>query len=287
MPPRDAVPLPARIASSIPPRNTSSAPPRSGPPGSIPPPSDLARKKSILDRAKWIDQEDHFKMLMIARDADTEDVRAAFLRAAKVWHPDSLPLSIIEVRAECERVFQRITTAYETLVDPEKRKRYEHAINARFRETAEADHLMSEAEMHLTLGDRETAETVARKAVVAAPSMGEARALLAHVESLDPRRNKEDHVRTLVKTIDMAIGQDPMCRRAHYYRGLLQKRLGEHEGAIRDLRVAVTNDPDDVEAQRELRVYEQKLRDGTIQIRSMSPFPGRKPDGFFDRLRKK
>jgi tetratricopeptide (TPR) repeat protein len=85
----------------------------------------------------------------------------------------------------------------------------------------------------------------------------------------------------------MAIGADPMCRRAHYYRALLQKRLGEHEGAIRDLRAAVTNDPDDVDAQRELRIYEQKLRDGTVQIRSMSPFPGKKPDGFFERLRKK
>jgi regulator of sirC expression with transglutaminase-like and TPR domain len=117
--------------------------------------------------------------------------------------------------------------------------------------------------------------------------MGEARALLAHIESLDPRRGKEEHLRSCVKTIDMAIGADPMCRRAHYYRALLQKRLGEHEGAIRDLRAAVTNDPDDVDAQRELRIYEQKLRDGTVQIRSMSPFPGKKPDGFFERLRKK
>jgi curved DNA-binding protein CbpA len=287
IPPHDAVPLPARVASSIPARNTSSAPPRSGPPGTMPPASDLARKKSILDRAKWIDQEDYFKMLMIPRDVDTEDVRAAFLRAAKVWHPDSLPLSIIEVRAECERVFARITVAYETLVDPAKRKAYEKTINTRLRESAEADHMMSEAEMHLTLGDRETAESLARKAVVSAPTMGEARALLAHIESLDPRRGKEEHVRSCVKTIDMALGQDPMCRRAHYYRALLQKRLGEHEGAIRDLRVAVTNDSDDVDAQRELRVYEQKLREGTIQIRSMSPFPGRKADGFFDRLRKK
>jgi tetratricopeptide (TPR) repeat protein len=258
------------------------------PPGSSPPPSDLARKKSILDRAKWIDQEDYFKMLMVAREADADEIRAAFLRAAKVWHPDQLPLSIIEVRPECERVFTRITAAYETLVDPDRRAIYERSINARLRESADATHFMSEAEMHLTLGDREAAESVARKAVVAAPTLGEARALLAHIESLDPRRGKEDHLRSCVKTLDMAIGADPMCNRAHYYRALLQKRLGEHEGAIRDLRIAVTNDPDDVDAQRELRVYEQKLRDGTVQIRSMSPpGAGKKPDSFFDRLRKK
>ena len=299
VPSRFPSPTPARLSespalpriSAVPPavagtRISSAPPPRSGT-SSIPPQSDLARKKSILDRDKWIDQEDYFKMLMVSREADIEEIRAAFLRAAKVWHPDQLPLSIIEVRAECERVFTRITAAYETLVDPEKRKTYERSINARIKETADADHFISEAEMHLTLGDRESAETVARKAVVAAPMMGEARALLAHIESLDPRRGKEEHLRSCVKTIDMAIGADPMCRRAHYYRALLQKRLGEHEGAIRDLRAAVTNDPDDVDAQRELRIYEQKLRDGTVQIRSMSPFPGKKPDGFFERLRKK
>jgi hypothetical protein len=65
------------------------------------------------------------------------------------------------------------------------------------------------------------------------------------------------------------------------------KRLEDHEGAIRDLRVAVANDGDDVEAQRELRVYESKVRDGTIQIRSMSPSGTKKSEGFFDRLRKK
>ena len=79
-----------------------------------------------------------------------------------------------------------------------------------------------------------------------------------------------------------------MCRRAHYYRAELKKKMEDHEGAIRDLRVAVTNDPDDVDAQRELRVYETKIRDGTIEIRSLSPFGGtKKPEGFFDRLRKK
>ena len=88
--------------------------------------------------------------------------------------------------------------------------------------------------------------------------------------------------------LDMAIGKDPMCRRGHYYRAEVKKRMEDHDGAIRDLRLAVTNDPDDVDAQRELRVYETRLRDGSIQLRSMSPFGGtKKPEGFFDRLRKK
>jgi hypothetical protein len=284
-PPRISSPLPGRLMSSVPPR-MSSAPP--GAAGSMPPPSDLARKKSIVDRAKWIDQEDYFKMLTVAREATIDEIRASYLRAAKVWHPDTLPASISEVRIECEKVFARITTAYETLVDPVKRRAYERSLGNKLKESAEADHLLQQAEMHVTLGDRGEAETLVRKALVASPEMPEAMALLAHLESVDPRKGSPEHVRNCLKMADMAIGKDPMCRRAHYYRAELKKKLEDHEGAIRDLRVAVTHDPDDVEAQRELKVYETKLRDGTIQIRSLSPFGGTKrPEGFFERLRKK
>jgi hypothetical protein len=163
-------PHPSRSQSPLPPRTTPyptglriSSPPAPGQIlSSAPPPADLARRKSILDRAKWIDQEDYYKMLMVPREATTEEIRAAFLRAAKVWHPDSLPLSIIDVRSECERVFSRITTAYEALVEPAKRAKYEKEIDATQREDAEAAHLVAQAEMHVTLGERAEAETLAR-----------------------------------------------------------------------------------------------------------------------------
>jgi len=259
------------------------------PPGSLAPASDLARKKSIVDRAKWIDQEDYFKMLMVPREATTEDIRAAFLRAAKVWHPDTLPASISEVRPDCEKVFSRITVAYETLVDPEKRGRYQRASGEKLKETAEAEQFLSQAEMHVTLGDRAQAEALARRALVAAPGFPEAMALLAYLELLDGRKSQQpEHVRNCLKMVDMALGKDPMCRRGHFYRAMMKKRLEDDEGAIYDLRTAVTHDPDDVEAQRELRVYETKLRDGTLQIRSLSPAGGtKKSESFFDRLRKK
>ncbi len=165
LPPRISS-MPGSVASSLPPRH-SSAPPHV--PGSMAPSADLARKKSIVDRAKWIDQEDYYKMLMVPHEATTEDIRAAFLRAAKVWHPDTLPASIAEVRTECEKVFARITVAYETLVAPDKRRRYEQSIGRQLREYAEADQFLSQAEMHLTLGDRAQAESLARKALVASP----------------------------------------------------------------------------------------------------------------------
>jgi curved DNA-binding protein CbpA len=280
--------LPGSVAPPPPIRPTSSTPPKRTSSGSIPAASDLARKRSIVDRAKWIDQEDYYKMLMVSRDATTEDVRDAFLRAAKVWHPDTLPASISEARLDSEKVFARITHAYETLVAPDKRQAYERSLDEKLKESAEADHFLSQAEMHLTLGDRREAEALVRKALGAAPGFPEAIALLAHLEATDSRKATRDHLRNCLKMVDLAISKDPMCRRAHFYRAEMEKKLDDHEGAIRDLRAAVANDPDDVEAQRELRVYETKIRDGSIQIRSMSPSGGtKKAEGFFDRLLKK
>jgi hypothetical protein len=281
-PARSMSPRPGSVAtapSTNPPKRTSS--------GSIPIPSELARKRSITDRAKWIDQEDYFKMLMVGHNATTDDIRDAFLRAAKVWHPDTLPASIIDARPDAEKVFSRINTAYETLVSPEKRAAYERSIKERVKDTAAADGFLSQAEMHVTLGDRKEADALVRKALAAAPGMPEAIALLAYLEANDARKANTEHFYNCLKMVDVAISKNPMCKRAHFFRAIIGKKLEDHEGAIRDLKVAVTNDPDDVEAQRELRVYESKVRDGTIKLRSMSPSGGMKKESFFDRLRKK
>jgi hypothetical protein len=278
-PARSMTPPPGSVRAAA--MGPASEPPRSNP--TLPPAADLARKKSIVDRAKWIDQEDYFKMLMISREATTDDVRAAFLRAAKVWHPDTLPESVSDARADSEKVFRKITTAYETLVEPARRRAYERTLDAAMKESAEAAQFLSQADMHLTLGDREEAEELARKALVAAPGHPEATALLAYLEAMDPRMRSAEHTNAQIKMLEMAIAKDPMCRRAHYFRAILYKKVENHDDAIKDLRVAVTNDPDDREAQRELRIYEQKLREGIIQLRSMSPFP-KKEKGFLDRI---
>jgi tetratricopeptide (TPR) repeat protein len=154
------------------------------------------------------------------------------------------------------------------------------------RDTLEAEHSLSQAEMHFVLGERDQALGFARKAFADAPEMPEAMAFLAYLEALGS--TEDAFLRDLLKMIDTAVAKDDTCRRGRFYRAEIKKRLEDHHGAIRDLRVAVTNDPDDADAQRELRAYEQKVRDGTIELRSMSPFGGTpKPSGLMDRLRGK
>ena len=67
---------------------------------------------------------DYYVVLGIAEDADEEMIRSAFRALARRYHPD--------VGAGSSPVeFQRAREAYETLVDPERRRRYDQLLASR------------------------------------------------------------------------------------------------------------------------------------------------------------
>jgi len=150
----------------------------------------------------------------------------------------------------------------------------------------EADGLLAQAEMHLVLGEREVAIGFVRQALAMSPEMPEALALLAYLEAMGLPEGEETYLRDLIRMLDAALGKDDACRHGHFYRAELKRRLGDHEGAVRDLRQAVMQDPDDPAPKRELRAYEQKVRDGSIVLRATSGGASR-PPSFLDRLRGK
>jgi len=153
---------------------------------------------------------------------------------------------------------------------------------------AEAHRLQSQAELHFRVGDLVSAERSARGALVLAPGTPALQALVACLEALDPARQERGHLEACLARVDDALARDPACRRGHTLRALVKKQLEDHDGAIRDLGVAVAKDADDLEARRELGAYEQRLRVGSLVDRSLSPPGGTpKPIGLFEWLGKK
>ncbi len=63
---------------------------------------------------------DFYELLGVGRDATEDDLKKAFRRLARQYHPDANPDD-----AEAEARFKEIALAYETLSDPQKRAHYD------------------------------------------------------------------------------------------------------------------------------------------------------------------
>ena len=62
---------------------------------------------------------DYYKILGISRNASREDIRRAYHHRAKMFHPD------VNSSSKSIERFQAIGKAYETLIDPEKQRKYD------------------------------------------------------------------------------------------------------------------------------------------------------------------
>ena len=63
--------------------------------------------------------KDYYKALGVSRDASQEDIKKAFRKLARKFHPD------VSKEKDAEARFKEINEAYEVLGDAEKRKRYD------------------------------------------------------------------------------------------------------------------------------------------------------------------
>jgi molecular chaperone DnaJ len=72
-------------------------------------------------------KEDYYKILGVSRDADDKEIKKAFRKLARKYHPDVRPSD-----KGAEQKFKRISEAYEILSDPGKRAKYDQFGHAAF-----------------------------------------------------------------------------------------------------------------------------------------------------------
>jgi len=78
-----------------------------------------------------IEYKDYYKILGVTRSASDDDIRKAFRKLARQYHPD-----VAKNKKEAEEKFKEINEAHEVLGDPEKRKKYD-ALGANWKQGAE------------------------------------------------------------------------------------------------------------------------------------------------------
>jgi DnaJ-class molecular chaperone len=65
--------------------------------------------------------KDYYAILGVPKGAAEKDIKSAYRKLARKWHPDANPKN----PKEAEEKFKEISEAYEVLGDPEKRKKYD------------------------------------------------------------------------------------------------------------------------------------------------------------------
>ena len=72
--------------------------------------------------------KDYYDILGVSRNSSEKEIKAAFRKLARKYHPDTN-----KGNKQAEEKFKEINEAYEALGDPEKRRRYD-ALGSSFRE---------------------------------------------------------------------------------------------------------------------------------------------------------
>ncbi len=223
----------------------------------ITPPQTDERRTLLEQRAAALETKDPYQILGVPRSASPADIQAAFLRAAKLFHPDRLSPELADLRETAEKVFAAITDAQKLLADADRRRAFDTGGPPKD-DAAEVARVLgaatnfAKAEHFLKRNEVGKALEHARLAVDADPERGEYLALVGWLESMGTAKNA---ARDALAILNRALAIDGGDDRALYYRGAILKRLGREDDAIKDFRRAVTLNPQNVDAVRELRLH--------------------------------
>ncbi|WXH27234.1 Chaperone protein DnaJ [Myxococcus stipitatus] len=257
---------------------TDAAPAAASAPTEPPKPDEARHAQQIEQRYADIQaRRDHFYVLGVSQDATRDQVKAAFLSLAKVFHPDRLPPTLPHLAQKITSVFEGIREAYEVLYDDARRKAYLQSLQtqqampkaaapgasassarpAPGRPESSADDLYKMGEVYFRKRDFTTASDHYERAHALDPKSTYL-AARAWAIYMDPAR-KVDMPKAKQMMLD-AVRADPNCDRAHYQLGVIARVEGDMDRAERHFREAVRANSKHLEANQELRLIDMRKK---------------------------
>jgi len=233
-----------------------------------------------------------FDLLGIGREAKPAEIKKAFFRLAKKFHPDTNPLLFQGgFKERAEEIFTRIGGAYNTLIDSKAREEYVYALDHKITQedldkanrALEAEGVFVKAEILFKKGDFRGAQSIIQEAINLNPEEPEYYLYLGwclfkttHGAAIGDARNN------IKKAIDMGL-RDKMDM-AQYYMGMLAKVEGRSiEEQRRYFSAAVEANPQNTLAATELRHMDMRGEQATP---SKKEAPEKKKGGFFSRFKR-
>ncbi len=215
-------------------------------------------KQEILFVAAQLDDVTYYELLGVSPDAGRRDLRASYFKMSKRYHPDRFFRKVLgDFEPLIERIFRRITGAYQTLSHRQKRAEYDASLanpvptedtstqaEEENRKRELAFQLMSQrAQDALVEGNLVTAVRDFRKALSLKRDLGLAmmatRRLMAHAPHLDDA--------ALFARAAQKI--DPSSPEPRRLLGQIYERKGLPDDALLHYEKALSSSPDDQDLQ--------------------------------------
>lgn len=216
---------------------------------------------------KRMRDQNHYERLNTPTDALASTHKAAYLRLAKEYHPDRLVQDGgAGIKAKADELFAMISEAYHTLTDETKRKKYDDEVLRGVKDDASdeanailnAEHQFLKGERLLKAGNVAKAFEAFGAAVELYPKESEYQACygwtmfkMSHPSDM-PKANEGE------KIIRSALTMNARNDKAHLFLGQIARIKGNLDEAKKHFDKALEIQPDNVEAQRELRVLDMR-----------------------------
>lgn len=248
----------------------SSAPPNAPQRSVTPRPFNPALLGEMEELLSKIDSLTHYEVLGVPTDATMGMIQEAFLANARKWHPDMWRGEQAGSSRDAARLFSRFKEAHQVLADTDQRKEYDKERKSKHEEDAEQEQVRQildaatqfhKAQILAKRHDFAAAEALAWQAFETDPTQLEYGAFYAWLAAQNPQR-KEKGFDELVVLLNRAIDDNKENAQLRFYRASVFKRAGRINEAIKDFSFVYENDPHNVEASRELRLF---------KMRSMTP----------------
>jgi hypothetical protein len=244
----------------------------------VPPPVEQAPAGSeelrsrVLETFARLKTSTHFELLGVPVTASATEVRAAYFRLARLYHPDAQhDPALADLHDHLEQIFARLTAAHDALSHPDRRASYEGFLGRQQGPTAtpgsnesppatpnadptpeapqspeqvlsDAEHLLAEGKYWEMIGLTQGVLAQARGHTRQRIRLLRGQAYLCH----------PDHRKQAIQELEALLAEGPPDAQAHYLLGIAYRDEGLKKRAIGHLRRSLELKPHDKQAERAL-----------------------------------
>ncbi|MBX7114388.1 MAG: DnaJ domain-containing protein [Myxococcaceae bacterium] len=246
-------------AAAAKPAPTAKAVPKTATP---PLPVDLqAELANVVAFVMKMNEQNHFEVLGLQPNAAPNEVKMAYFKLAKVYHPDTVPPGAPEGLGKAKAdVFARIGEAHRVLSDDKQRAEYVEALKAgNVGEQVDVGTLLAAEESFqkgmILVKSRKFPEALKYldEAIAANPDEGEYYAWRGYARFF-LNADKKVAQAEAQKDIQQCTARNPKVAAAAYFLGHIAKLVGDNTAAKNHFKHCLELNPEHLDAQREMRL---------------------------------